>query len=503
MRIAIVGLIGAGAIVVGCGTGAAQTVRTATGQRASGESARLQVPQGDWPTFDYNAQRTGVGPAKTGITVKRLGALRRSSVTTTGGVVDSSPILLHRVSVGGKLRTVFIVTTDYGRTIAYNANTGKRLWQYTPRSLHRLLGSAQITTATPVAGPRRRFVYATSPDGFVQKLRVANGHRVWRRRVTFDPTREKLAGALNIDGSQLVVVTDGYYGDAPTYQGHVVTLTLGSGHITHVWNSLCSGVHHLLRPPSRCPASGSAIWGRPGSVVEPGTGKLLVATGNGDFNGRTRWGDSVLELSPKLRLLHNYTPRNQRQLNTSDQDLGSTEPALLPVSGGRHFAVQGGKDGLLRLLNLKRLDGTTGGAGRRKGGELQTISAPGRTDVFGQPVVWSTGNGRAYVFVADGAGTAAYRYGSNHRLRLVWQDSIAANNPVMAGGLLYVYAIHDHRLEILNPRTGKVHRSLSAGSQDGHWNSPIVIGGRIILPTGDSNQHLTRGRIYIYHLPGY
>ena len=97
--------------------------------------------------------------------------------------------------------------------------------------------------------------------------------------------------------------------------------------------------------PSTCPASDSAIWGRNAPVLEPGTGRILVATGNGPFNGRTDWGDSVLELTPNAsRLLHNWTPRDQAQLNADDGDLGSTSPALLPV-GARLPARGAGRQG--------------------------------------------------------------------------------------------------------------------------------------------------------------
>ena len=42
--------------------------------------------------------------------------------------------------------------------------------------------------------------------------------------------------------------------------------------------------------------------------------------------------------------------------------------------------------------------------------------------------------------------------------------------------------------------------SLPAGS--GHWNSPIVVGGRVILPEGNYMSHDSSGVVDIYHLPG-
>ena len=237
---------------------------------------------------------------------------------------------------------------------------------------------------------------------------------------------------------------------------------------------------------------GAAIWGRGGVVVEPGSGKLLVATGNGPYNGRTDWGDSVLELSSDAsRLLQSWTPRNQASLNQSDLDVGSTAPALL----GSGLAVQGGKDSKLRLLNLRRLNGTAH-AGARRGGELQTLPTPGGVDLFTAPAVWHHG-GTSWVFVADGSGTEGLRL-VRRRLHRVWQTSAAGTSPVVAGGLLYVYDPNGG-LRVSSPTTGRAITTLPAGA--GHWNSPIVVAGRIALPEGDANEHRQSGVLDIYRLP--
>lgn len=483
------------------------------GQAASGQggpdpaasaAVPANIPAGDWTRFNFDAGRSGVGPADTGITAGDVGRLRRRKVRIDG-TADSSAIELSAVRVHGRSRDVFVLTTTYGRTIALDARTGSKLWEFVPSDIRGYEGSSQITTASPVADPNRRYLYASSPDGRIRKLAVSSGREVrsghWPVRATFDARREKIASALNISGGSVVVTTGGYIGDAPPYQGHVVMIDRSSGRITGVWNSLCSNRHHLIDPPRSCPASDSAIWGRAGAVIEPGSGRILVATGNAPFNGSTNWGDSVLELTADgRRLLHNWTPTNQTQLNSNDTDLGSTAPAILPTFRGLRLAVQGGKDGLLHLLNLDRLNGTKGHAGRKLGGELQSIAAPGGSEVFTAPAVWAN-RGRDYVFVADNSGTAAYRLGPGRaRLSVVWHDGTAGTSPIIAGGLLYVYDPSGGRLDIRQPGTGHLIASLPAGS--GHWNSPIAIAGRIALPTGDANAHATTGVVNIYHLPG-
>ncbi len=332
-----VALLAGALVLVACGShasGSSSTVTEVGGPTdttsPSAVAAARRTPDGDWTRFGYDASRSGRGPAATGITAANVKSLRRR-IVHLDGTVDSSAIQLHAVTVRGRPRDVAVMTTSYGRTIAIDPGTGAQLWEYVPRGIGGSQGTYQVTTATPVADPNRRFVYAASPDGVIHKLSLSSGRAAWNARISFDPSKEKIAGSLNLSGRFVVAVTGGYYGDAPTYQGHVAMIDRSSGRVAHVFNTLCSSRRQLLDPPSSCSESASAIWARAGAVVEPGSGRLLVATGNGRFNGSTHWGDSVLELSPDAtHLLHNWTPTNQAQLSGSDTDVGSTAPALLP-----------------------------------------------------------------------------------------------------------------------------------------------------------------------------
>src|SRR6266511_1168117 len=394
------------------------------------------------------------------------------------GTVDSSPIYLRAVRVGTARHDVFIVTTSYGRTLAVDADSGAVLWRFTPADYESWAGSYSITNATPVADPTRRFVYAAAPDGRIHKLTVVNGAEVrsgsWPAAITRYPVREKIAPALNYARGLVLAATGGYIGDAPPYQ-------------VHVWNALCSGRRGLLVPRT-CAESGAAIWARAGVVVDPASGNLLVATGDGGFDGRRNWGDSALMLTPSAgRLLRNWTPRDQAALEAGDVDLGSTAPALLTS----RLAVQGGKDGKLRLLDLRRLGGKLG----RTGGELQTVPTPGGSGLFSAPAVGRSG-GVLRVFVATDSGTWCYVV-RRDRLRVAWRRTEAGTSPVLAGGLLYVYDPNGG-LNIYRPSTGAVVARLLAGR--GHWNSPIVTDGRIALPEGDANDHSVSGVLNIYRL---
>jgi outer membrane protein assembly factor BamB len=86
---------------------------------------------------------------------------------------------------------------------------------------------------------------------------------------------------------------------------------------------------------------------------------------------------------------------------------------------------------------------------------------------------------------------------SNAKLTARWSYSIPGTSPVVAGRLLYVYNPNGG-LHVYDPRTGMAIATLDCGG--GHWNSPIVVDGRIALPEGSANQHSTGGVLDIWTL---
>ena len=452
---------------------------------------------GDWLRFGYDPQRSSAPAGSTGITERNVGSLSRLQVPLEG-VADSAPAYVRGALVGGARHDTFFVTTNYGRTYAIDADTGTVLWRFVPPGIAAWDHTAQITESSPLVDPDREHLYAAAPDGKIHRLDLADGSETttgnWPAAVTLDPRHEKIASALNMSRGLLLVAVGSFFGYAP-FVGHVVALDHATGRVVNVFNTSCSN-RHVLIDPKTCDLGGPGLWGRSGVVVEPGSGRLLIATANGSFNGRTLWGDSVLELSPDAgRLLQSYTPANASYLEGSDLDLGSSAPAVLTS----HLVLQGSKDGKLRLLDLRRLNGRDRSPGR-KGGELQTLSAPRGREMLTAPAVWRSG-GKTWAFVATYSGTGGYQLvpGPKPRLRVVWQNHIGGSSPVIAGGLLYVYGPLAGGLRVYRPATGKLVATLPAGT--GHWNSPIVADGRVALPEGSANSHHVDSVLDIYRLP--
>ena len=163
-----------------------------------------------------------------------------------------------------------------------------------------------------------------------------------------------------------------------------------------------------------------------------------------------------------------------------------------------------GKDGVLRVLVLSRLNGhpPSGGVGRRHplGGEVQRLSVPGGGPLFTAPAVWSAApqasrGARTTMFVAGASGTAAYvlRGGTLYR---AWENGTPGTSPVMAGGLLYVYDPSGGGIDVYRPSSPRPIAKL-AGTP-GHWNSPIVVDGHVIEPEGNANDHRLSGTLEVF-----
>ena len=382
----------------------------------------------DWTQFGWDLASSSASDRPTGITAANVASLSRHQVNLDG-TVDASAIYLHGVTVKGSKHDVFFVTTTYGKTIAVDANQGAVLWEYTPPKYDSWAGTRQITNSTPVADPDRQHIYAAAPDGTIQKLAVSDGHVLWTTPITLLPLREKIASPLKVFRGHIVAVTGGYIGDRPPYQGHVAILDAQTGKLLHVWNSLCSDRAGLL-DPSSCPDTQSAIWGRAGAVIDAATGNIFVATGNGPYDGKTSWGDAVIELNPDAT-------RDARQLHSNEQRRAQ-RPRPRPrldfagAARRRHYGAgrQGRADPAAQYQGYRRHRSASGH-------ELQIVSTPSGTRLLTAPAVWRHG-AETWMFAADNGGTAAWTFESG-KLVAMWKNGNGGTSPVVAGGLLYVY----------------------------------------------------------------
>jgi outer membrane protein assembly factor BamB len=454
---------------------------------------------GDWQQFGYDPRHSGVAALETTLTPSNVGSLHRLYSVALPGTVDDAPVFLSGVTTAQGVRDLLFVTTTDGRLVAVDAATGATVWSRQPA------GGPNYTTSAPAVDPGRQLVYSYGLEGRVHRYRVGDGSEVtgsgWPQLATLKPDVEKCSPALAVapaanGHTYLYVANGGYPGDQGDYQGHVTAVDLGSG-AQRVWNADCSdqAVHFTHGNPD-CPSVQSAVWARGGVVYDSDLDRILFATGNGSFDvpqGRHDWGDSVLALRPDGSgngglPLDSYTPVNFQQLDNSDLDLGSTAPAVLPaVPGSRlpHLAVQSGKDGNLRLLDLDNLSGH--GRAGAVGGELQIVPLPQGGEVLTAPAVWTDpASGTPWIFVANDSGLSGIRVvaggDGTPSLVPVWTDPNGGTSPVVAGRM--VFYVGGAGLRALAARTGALLWS-DGGPASIHWQSPIVVGGRVYVADGN------------------
>ena len=469
---------------------------------SAGPAAGAAARGSDWTRFGVDPARSNVYRAPTGIRARDLAHLVRQDLTVPG-TVDSSPLYLHDALIAGQTRDAFLASTTYGLAFALDADTGETLWTYTPPAYPNLVGTYQFQSSSPVVDPRRGVMYATSPDGLIHKLRVADGQEVltgsWPRSITYDASHEKMSSSLNLFGRYVMATTAGY-GDHPPYVGHIALVDRRTGSLDHVFNTICPRSHRLILASTCKQGQNGGIWGRSGAIVIPGSHRLVVTVGNSKWNGRTNYGDTVIELSPDAtRVLDTWTPRNQSAMNAFDLDLGATEPAIVRSPRGL-FGVQGGKDGLLRLLDLNDLSGNGGHPCACLTDALRTYH-PKAGGIFTTPAIWHH-DGRIWVFLTTYGSTLAYTFTNAARPKLhhEWRYKVGGSSPVVAGGLLYVFdPLGGKGLSVYRPETGKLLARLPVAA--GHWNSPIVAGGRIAVPTGSVNDKASSGNLTIFRKP--
>ena len=256
------------------------------------------------------------------------------------GAVYAEPLV-----VGGRV----IVATENDSVYALDAATGARLWGVhlgTPVPGGSLpCGDIDPSgiTSTPAVDPGSGTVYAvTYHSGFrhtLVALDVSTGAVRWERPI--DPpggdykTEQQRAG-LALANGRVYVSYGGLYGDCGRYHGWVVGASASGP----------TGGLVTYQVPSQ---NEGAIWAPSGPAVDSG-GNLYVATGNGNSSSFD-YGNAVIKLSAGLKPVSFFALPDAGALNTSDSDLGSTGPLLLP--GSRVFIV--GKSGIAYLLDADRL----------------------------------------------------------------------------------------------------------------------------------------------------
>lgn len=157
---------------------------------------------------------------------------------------------------------------------------------------------------------------------------------------------------------------------------------------------------------------------------------------------------------------------------------------LPPVPGSSitDLAVQVGKDGVMRLLNLRDLSGQ--GAVGLTGGEIGGPFGPALGGgVLTAPAVWqNTADNSIWVFVSHYAGFNTFQVtvvnGGQPALQPIWSNGTPGSSPLVANNV--VYAASSGIIQALDPTTG-TQLWQSTGIAGIHWESPVVANGVLYI----------------------
>lgn len=326
------------------------------------------------PTWHGDAARTGLNAKEIALGTSNVspGNFGKLFSYLVDGYVYGEPLLMSNVTINGSVHNVLYVATERDSVYAFDADSyGNPLWQM---SLLKA-GESPVTggtilpfegvTSTPVIDPATNTLYAvseaTGSNGFVSfrlnALDIATGAQKFGGPATITASvpgtnSYSVNGVLSLpqwclQRSALLLANNSVY--------------IGFGNCQSGW-LLAYDAHTLAQTAvfNTSPnldgegpyGDAGGIWMGGAGPVADSAGNIYVTTGNGPWDGKTAFGDSVLKFSPSLQLEDYFTPADYAFLNCYDVDLAAGGISIIP---GTTLAVAGGKLGKLYVVNTTNL----------------------------------------------------------------------------------------------------------------------------------------------------
>jgi outer membrane protein assembly factor BamB len=369
---------------------------------------------------------------------------------------------------------VYIATED-DTVYALSAATGGVLWS---AHLGSPVPSADLPcgdiapavgiTGTPVIDPSRGEIFVVAdelvhgkPAHMFTGLAAASGKVEVTQDV--DPAGADTAAllqrtGLTLDDGRVVFGMGGNDGDCAAYRGRLIAVPE------------TGGAPDMFTVDAAASESQGAIWMGGAAPVIDSSGDIWVSTGNGSVYSSSHAyddSDSVLELSPSLKLVQFFAPSTWAANNSRDLDM-STAPALL--SDGQ--VILTGKSRIVYLLNGAHLGGI--------GGQQAALGSACSQDIDGGVAVQGT---TVYLPCQSGI-IAVQAVKSPAALHLLWSSGTGGGPAIVAAGLVWTIG-PDGILYGLSPATGKVRQQAPVGVPANHFPTPSVADGLLLAPSAD------------------
>jgi outer membrane protein assembly factor BamB len=436
---------------------------------AGGPAGALSFPNassspgpGSWTVYHGD-------PAGTG-TAASAGRVDTASRAWTSAALDGEIYGEPLVSAGR-----VYVATENNTVYALSAATGKVAWS---RHLATPVPSGSLPcgdiaptvgiTGTPVIDPARSEIFVVAdevaqgrPAHVLAGLSTSAGRVEMTRDV--DPPGADTAAllqrtGLTLAGGRVVFGFGGNDGDCAAYRGRVVAVPEAGGPPA------------MFTVDAKAGQSQGAVWMGGAAPAVDARGDVWVSVGNGSVYQASRGydnSDSVLDLSPSMRLLQYFAPADWASDNSRDFDM-SAEPVLL--ADGQ--VLLAGKSPTAYLLNGAHLGGI--------GGQLASLSSACDSDIDGG----AAAVGRTVYLPCVSGIVAVAAATSPPGLRLLWRSGTGGGPPIVAGGLVWTIS-QAGTLFGLDPQTGQARQQAAIGTLANHFPTPSVGAGLLLAPSAN------------------
>ncbi len=335
-------------------------------------------------TSAYDNTRTGANLSETLLSTTTVtpAAFGRLFALPVDSEVYGQPLYVsHLTMQGGRTHNVLFVATMHNSVYAFDADVwnGEPLWVTSlgtpvPPGVYRTKDVYETgVLSTPAIDLETQTMYVVSDndnDGvlsyelhaidltsgaekqntpmIISGSVTGSGDGSVSGTLTFDPTQHlQRPGLLLSNGT--VYVAFGSYADTPPYHGWI--FSFNAANIHQQLGIFCSTPN----------GAGAAIWQAGRGLAADTQGNVYAATGNGDFDGISSFGESVVRLTPDLQLSDWFAPDSWLLYNQKDYDLGSSGIVLIP---GTNSLVSAGKSGTAFVLTSDNLGHTQAGNGQ-------------------------------------------------------------------------------------------------------------------------------------------
>jgi len=485
------------------GTGGVAGVAGTVSTGGVGGSAGASATGVDVLTRSYDAQRSGSNLKESVLTTKNVNKDQFGKLfeLPVDDQVYAQILYVSKLTVAGGTHNVIYVATANNTVYAFDADVkGAPLWMRNFNGPNHPTSNADVGSAcvpyrdfsgnigivsTPVIDRTAQTMYLVTRT--VEGAATVHHLRSIDLTTGADKGVGSVAISATVDGDGTGSVNGKLVFD-PVVQNQRMSLSLSNGVVYAGWSGFCdTGNYHgwvmgydaatltqtgvLVTTPKQSGTQtgwAGGVWQAGAAPVFDAQGNLYVVTGNGDYDGIDDFGQSALKLSARtLKVLDHFAPSNWDALNSTDWDLGSAGPGLIP---GTNDIVFGGKEGKAYVVDTTNM-------GKFVTGDTQIKQSFTLVDPTARPtathhlhdtvVFWEGKNGLTMYASGENDYLRAWRFDRTSGKFVTPQVAVAAELPSlgMPGGILSVSAngMNEGIVWVTLPRAGDANENVTPG----------------------------------------